>query len=90
MDVLIFKTSSTLRGLTRILPYTKGRYDRFPKDFTLRRGKIISIRSKEPLMINLDGEAFLDTNITVELVKGAVNIVAPDNLFYKQRGLFRE
>ncbi|MDR1278765.1 MAG: hypothetical protein LBK02_08440 [Treponema sp.] len=85
MDVLMFKGGSTLRGLTRILPYTKGRYDRFPQDFTLKRGKIISIRSQEPLMINLDGEAFLDTDITVELIKGAVNIAAPDNLSYKQR-----
>jgi diacylglycerol kinase family enzyme len=88
MDILMFKGSSMLRGLTRILPYTKGGYARFPRDFTLRRGKIISIRSQYPLMINLDGETFLDTNITVELVKGAVNIVAPDNLSYKPRGVF--
>jgi hypothetical protein len=40
-------------------------------------------------MIDLDGETFLDTNITVELIKGAVNIAAPDNLAYKQRGAFR-
>jgi diacylglycerol kinase family enzyme len=84
MDVLMFKGGSTLRGLTRILPYAHGRYERFPEDFTLKRGKIISIRSKDPLMINLDGEAFLDTNITVELIKGAVKIAAPDNLPYKK------
>jgi diacylglycerol kinase family enzyme len=88
MDVLMFKTSSILRDLARIRPYTRGRYERFPKDFTLRRGKNISIRSKDPLMINLDGEAFLDTNITVELIPGAVNIAAPDNLSYKRRGVF--
>jgi diacylglycerol kinase family enzyme len=89
MDVLMLKGGSTLRGLTRILPYTRGRgrYNRFPKDFTLKRGKIISIRSKDPLMIDLDGEAFLDTNITVELIEGAVHIAAPDNLFYKRRCL---
>jgi diacylglycerol kinase family enzyme len=90
MDVLMFRGSSTLRGLTRILPYTKGHYDRFPADFSLKRGRIISIRSRDPLMIDLDGEAFLDTNITVELIKGAVNIAAPDNLSYKQRGPFHE
>jgi diacylglycerol kinase family enzyme len=88
MDVLMFKGSSTLRGLTRILPYAKGRYDRFPSDFTLKRGKIISIRSKDPLMIDLDGEAFLDTNITVELIRGAVKIAAPDNMPYKRGAAF--
>jgi hypothetical protein len=39
-------------------------------------------------MIDLDGEAFLDTNITVELIKRAVKIAAPDNLSYKKRGAF--
>jgi diacylglycerol kinase family enzyme len=90
MDVLLFKGIGALRGLVRMLPYIKGRYDRFPRDFTLKRGKVISIRSKEPLIIDLDGETFLDTNITVELIPGAVNIAAPDNLSYKQRGVFRE
>jgi diacylglycerol kinase family enzyme len=90
MDVLMFKSTGTLKGLTRILPYANGHYDRFPKDFTLRRGKIISIRSKDPLMIDLDGEAFFDTNITVEMIQGAVKIAAPDNVSYKQGGVFRE
>jgi diacylglycerol kinase family enzyme len=88
MDVLVFKSTGTFKGISRIVPYTKGHYDRFPGDFSLKRGKIISIRSRDPLMINLDGETFLDTNITVELIKGAVNIAAPGNLSYKQRGVF--
>ncbi|MDR2759516.1 MAG: hypothetical protein LBB78_09055 [Spirochaetaceae bacterium] len=85
MDVLLFKGTGTLRGLTRIFPYSKGHYDYFPNDFTLRRAKIISIRSKDPLIINLDGETFLDTHITVKLIKGAVKIAAPNNLPYKKR-----
>jgi diacylglycerol kinase family enzyme len=64
MDVLMFKSNSALRALTRMLPYAHGRYERFPGDFTLKRGKIISIRSKDPLTIDLDGEAFLDTDVT--------------------------
>jgi diacylglycerol kinase family enzyme len=90
MDVLMFKGSGRLRGLSRIIPYTKGHYDLFPDDFMLRRGKIISIRSKEPLIIDLDGEIFFDTNITVELIKGAVNIAVPDNLSYQRRAVFHE
>jgi diacylglycerol kinase family enzyme len=90
MDVLMFKSSNTLRGVAMVLPYTKGHYDRFPRNFTLKRGRVISIRSKDPLMIDMDGETFLDTNITVELVKGAVNVAVPDNLSYKPRGVFHE
>jgi diacylglycerol kinase family enzyme len=88
MDVLMFKSSGTVKGLVRILPYTHGHYERFPGDFTLKRGKNITIRSRDPLMIDLDGEAFLDTNITVELIPGAVKIAAPDKLSYQKRGDF--
>jgi diacylglycerol kinase family enzyme len=85
MDVLMLKGIGTLVGLRMVLPYTNGHYDYFPENTVLKRGKVISIRSPEPLMINLDGETFLDTNITVELVKGAVRVAAPDNLSYKRR-----
>jgi diacylglycerol kinase family enzyme len=86
MDILMFKGNTALRGLRRVVPYTKGHYHRFPGDFTMRRGKIISIRSADPLMINLDGEMFLDTNITVELITGAVKIAAPNNISYRKTG----
>jgi diacylglycerol kinase family enzyme len=85
MDVLLFKSTGPLRGISRILPSTKGHYSRFPDDFTLKRGKIISIRSGDPLIINLDGETFLDTNITVELIQGAVKIAAPKEMSYRKR-----
>jgi diacylglycerol kinase family enzyme len=39
MDVLMFKGSSALRGLARILPYTTGHCEDFPNDFTLKRGR---------------------------------------------------
>jgi diacylglycerol kinase family enzyme len=84
MDVLMLKGMGTRVGLQMVLPYTNGHYDYFPENTVLKRGRAISIRSKDPLMINLDGEVFLDTNITVELIKGAVKIAAPDNLSYKR------
>jgi diacylglycerol kinase family enzyme len=90
MDVLMLKGMGTLVGLRMVFPYTTGHYDYFPKNIVLKRGKVISIRSPEALVINLDGETFLDTHITVELIPGAVNIVAPDNLSYHQRRVFRE
>jgi diacylglycerol kinase family enzyme len=88
MDVLMLNGLRTLRGLRLVLPYTHGHYDYFPDNTTLKRGRIISIRSRDPLMINLDGEVFLDTNITVELIPGAVKIAAPGNLSYQRRGVF--
>jgi diacylglycerol kinase family enzyme len=90
MDILMLRERSPLQVSTRLVAYTKGHYDRFPDDFTLRRGTNVSFRSKDPLIINLDGDSFFDTNVTVDLVKGAVKIAAPDNLFYQPRGVFHE
>ncbi|MDR2631537.1 MAG: hypothetical protein LBC60_11495 [Spirochaetaceae bacterium] len=90
MDVLMLNGVTTLQGLRLVIPYTNGHYASFPGYITLKRGKIISIRSNDPLVINLDGETFLDTNITVELVRGAVKIAAPDNLTYQKRSVFHE
>jgi diacylglycerol kinase family enzyme len=86
-DVLMYKGTRTFQGLRRIIPYTQGHYARYPGNFTLKRGKSISIRSREPLMIDLDGEAFIDTNITVELIHHGINMVAPNNLPYQRRAL---
>jgi diacylglycerol kinase family enzyme len=85
MDILMLRRRNPLQVSNRLVAYTKGRYARFPDDFTLRRGTHISIRSKDPLILNLDGDSFFDANVTVELMKGAVKIAAPDNLSYKER-----
>ncbi|MDR0374795.1 MAG: hypothetical protein LBH85_03630 [Treponema sp.] len=87
MDILLFrKVKGAFDGLVKIVPYTAGHYDRVPAGyFVLKRGKIITIRSSRPLMINMDGEVFYDTNLTVELIPAAVNIVAPNNLPYRRR-----
>jgi diacylglycerol kinase family enzyme len=90
MDIFMFKGTGTLPAAARILPYSRGYYDRFPDAFRLKRGKVVSIRSDDLLVICLDGEAFLDTNITVELIKGAVKIAAPNNISYKKRAVFHE
>jgi diacylglycerol kinase family enzyme len=90
LDVLMYKGTRPLQALPRYIPYSMGHYARFPGYFTLKRGKTISIRSKEPLMIDLDGEAFIDTNITVELIPHGVNMVTPNNLPYNRRAPFHE
>jgi diacylglycerol kinase family enzyme len=89
LDVLMLKAGRTVKTISRIMRYSKGRYDH-SDDFILKRGKIISIRSKDPLMINLDGELFFDTNITVELVPQAVKIVTPNNLSYQRRASYHD
>jgi diacylglycerol kinase family enzyme len=90
LDILLLKGVSTMQGLRLVIPYTNGHYESFPRQVTLKRGKTIAIRSQEPLVINLDGEILLDTNITVDIVPKAVKIVAPNHISYKRRAIFHE
>jgi diacylglycerol kinase family enzyme len=85
LDVLMLKAARTVKIMRRMIFCNKRRHDYFPDDFMFKQGKTISIRSKDPLMISLDGELFFDTNITVELIPQAVNIVSPNNLSYQRR-----
>ena len=82
LDVLFFRCSNSLKAAGLVIPYTKGGFRRFPNNFTLKRIKKIEIHSEEPLLVDLDGEAFFDTSITVRIIPDAVRIVAPGGISY--------
>jgi diacylglycerol kinase family enzyme len=85
LDVIFFKTAKPLKILIEMLPYTNGQYAKYPEDFLWKRGRKLTINSDVPLYIGLDGEAFFDTNLTVEVVPAAVKIVAVNGLKYERR-----
>jgi diacylglycerol kinase family enzyme len=85
LDVLFFKPVKPLKILSLMIPYTQGKYAKFPNDVIWKRVRKVTIRSNTPLIIDLDGEVFFDTNITVEVVPAAVKIVAVKGLKYERR-----
>jgi diacylglycerol kinase family enzyme len=85
LDALFFKSAPPLKILSKMIPYTKGRYTEFVNDLQWKRVRQMTIRSTSPLYLNLDGELFFDTNMTVEVVPGAVKIVAVNGLKYERR-----
>jgi YegS/Rv2252/BmrU family lipid kinase len=84
LDVLFYKSLGLLKSLSLIPDYTKGRHGKYPEIFTCQRGKKIAVRSDIPLIVNLDGETFFDTNLEVEVVPRAVRFVAPQGLRYER------
>jgi diacylglycerol kinase family enzyme len=90
LDILMLKAARTMKTIRKIIFYNRKRHNYFPDDSILKRGKTISIRSRDPLMISLDGELFFDTNITVELIPQGVNIVTPNNLSYQRRSPYHD
>jgi diacylglycerol kinase family enzyme len=90
MDALFLK-SGTPPQILRMLPrYLRGGYYKYPDFFSYRRMRKVEISSDTPISVNLDGEAFLDMNITIEVIPQAVDVVAPDGVVYERRPDARE
>jgi diacylglycerol kinase family enzyme len=85
LDALSMKSVSILRGLMILPRYLRGGYYKYPELFSYRRARRVEISSETPILVNLDGEVFFDTNLTVEVIPQAVNIVAVDGLEYERR-----
>jgi diacylglycerol kinase family enzyme len=85
LDALFFQCRSSLKALFLILSYVRGEFRRFPKEFIWKQLRKIKIRSREPLLVDLDGEVFFDTTITVEIIPLGVKIVAPGGAGFEKR-----
>jgi diacylglycerol kinase family enzyme len=90
LDVLLLKSVSAPKALAILPRYLRGGYYKYPDLFCYRRVRRVEISSETPILVNLDGEVFFDTSLTVEVAPQAVNIVAVDGLGYERRADARE
>ena len=82
LDAVLFKKSGKLKTLARITGYTKGEFEKYPRDFFHTRFKSMEIASGRPMQVILDGETFNTKKISMMLIPNAVKIVVPDGLDY--------
>ena len=85
LDALFFKCGNSLKAMIHILPYVQGKFRRFPGEFVWKRLRKIEIRSADPLLVDLDGEVFFDTNIKIEIIPRGVKLVAPGGIGFIRR-----
>jgi diacylglycerol kinase family enzyme len=90
LDMMVVKRVGTFQSFGVISDYLKGGYYKYPQFCSLRRIKKVSVRSESPLLVNLDGEAFFDSDLTIEIIPRAVKIVAVNNLSYQRRREYHE
>jgi diacylglycerol kinase family enzyme len=83
LNILIYKNNGPLRPLSMLNEYLHGGWGKFPGSFLYRNVKKMSVRSPMPIMVNLDGETFFDTNLDIEIIPQAVKIAAVLNLKYQ-------
>jgi diacylglycerol kinase family enzyme len=85
LDVLLFKTTNYFNIVRIGTRYIYGGYRNFPDYISYRRAKEITVCSEKPMVLQLDGEIFFDTSITVKVVPEAVRIVAVNGTGYERR-----
>jgi YegS/Rv2252/BmrU family lipid kinase len=84
LDVLIFKSTGIFNFINKGLEYLYGKYYKYPDLISYYRAKVITIRSKLPLVLQLDGEVFIDTNITIKIIENALKFVSVNDFKYRK------
>jgi diacylglycerol kinase family enzyme len=90
LDVVLMKSCSPARIFSMFGSYVRGRYHRYPKYITYLKAREVSISSGDPLVLQLDGEVFADTSLTVRIVPAAVSFVSAGNLPYHRRAVLAQ
>jgi diacylglycerol kinase family enzyme len=82
LNVLLFKDIGPLATLMVLPRYVKGKT---PSNCKVLKAKQIKISSNEPLQIQLDGEVFFDSDITIEVKPAAVQFITVNDLTYESK-----
>ncbi|MFP3042870.1 hypothetical protein LQZ19_13715 [Treponema primitia] len=90
LDALLFNSTNSLNVIRIGADYLYGKYRKYPSYITYKRATEVTVRSEEPLVLQLDGEIFLDTNITAKIIPRAVKIAAPGGSVYERMALLHE
>jgi len=83
LDMLTIRNWGFLRTISVFPLYTLGRYKMFPRNFVLKQGEKITIRSDETLRLWIDGEMFLEPELNVEILPAAIKFVDATRHGYK-------
>ncbi|MDR1607787.1 MAG: hypothetical protein LBT38_05180 [Deltaproteobacteria bacterium] len=85
LDVVLFKSTGIFNFISKGLDYLYGKYYKYPELISYHRAKEIVVRSEMPLVLQLDGEVFLDTMIKVKIIPKAIKFISVHNMTYKRR-----
>lgn len=77
LDICLVRNLSRIKMLGLFPKYIKGQHGQI-KQVSFKKGKKISIKSKEPLCLNIDGEIVEEKNINFEIMEKAISIIYPE------------
>ncbi|MDR1466474.1 MAG: hypothetical protein LBI40_02510 [Treponema sp.] len=79
LNVILFKSMGAILTLMRLNDFLQGKPS---ADCKIIRAQKIEVKSKEALQIQLDGEVFFDTSLTIQVQPASVQIVTLEGLTY--------
>jgi diacylglycerol kinase family enzyme len=85
LDMLTTRTKGSLQTCCMYPFYVSGHYRMFPRNFFMKQGKKISIRSDNTLVISMDGIVFFESEMEIELLPSAIQFVDPSRHGYRGR-----
>jgi diacylglycerol kinase family enzyme len=84
LDVALIKSADPLKTMWSMGRYAKGKR---PSNSIVMQAKKITVRSEKQMWVQMDNEYFRDTNISINIIPQATQIVAVDNLTYPVTGI---
>jgi YegS/Rv2252/BmrU family lipid kinase len=82
LEYLVVKAVSRFKFLSVVGKYAKGRFREIGDIITHIRGKTMSVSSKNPLAVNIDGELITASDITFSVLPGQIGFVFPEGLCF--------
>jgi diacylglycerol kinase family enzyme len=83
LDMMAIKNWGLLRTISAYPLYTRGHHKLFPRNFVVKQGKRLIIRSEETMRLCIDGEIFFEPEIDVEIMPAAIKFVDVTKNGYK-------
>jgi YegS/Rv2252/BmrU family lipid kinase len=84
LDVILFKSTNVFEFISKGLDYLYGKFYKYPELISYYRAKEVVVRSKLPLLLQLDGEVFIDTILTVKIIPNALNFISINDYAFKK------
>jgi diacylglycerol kinase family enzyme len=82
LHAVFIKKMSIIRSLFRVSAFVKGEFEKYPNDFFYVKFKKLHAESDKNIRICVDGEAFVTSELNMEIYPNALKVAAPKGVKY--------
>jgi len=82
LDVITIRSVKASKFVEVVRDYERGRFEKDKERYVYKRGKVVEVQSESPLLVEMDGEAFMADEMKFEIIAGGINFFAPENIWF--------